>query len=29
MIILWPLLNLIGNKRLTWKDIIVMTYAGL
>lgn len=24
----WPLLNMVGSK-LNWKDIFVMTYAGL
>ena len=28
LLILWPLLNLIGNKKLKWKDILVMTYGG-
>ncbi len=29
LLILWPLLNLVGTKKLTWKDLLVMTYAGL
>ena len=27
-VILWPLLNVTGDS-LSWKDILVMTYAGL
>ena len=28
LLISWPLLNIVGSK-LDWKDILVMTYAGL
>ena len=29
LLTLWPILNLIGSKQLTWKDILIMTYGGL
>jgi len=29
MVILWPIMNLSGSNKLKWKDILIMTYAGL
>jgi NhaP-type Na+/H+ or K+/H+ antiporter len=29
LVISWPILNLVGTTKMNWKDILVMTYAGL
>ncbi len=29
LVTLWPILNLIGSRKLGWKDILIMTYGGL